>query len=120
MDSMAHLVERPGQTNNTMDITTDYNAVLAAVSRATGIPESLIFSHRKGQIYYDARWIAVQLLSDLGYYTRQISDVSGMTPRNINLILSAVRIRANSSWKQFGNELEACRKALGITAASPA
>ena len=50
-----------------MDSVSDYKAVLAAVSRATGIPEAFIFSHRMGQIYRDARWIAVRLLADLGY-----------------------------------------------------
>lgn len=101
-----------------MDSLSDYQAVLAAVSRATGIPETFIFSRRKGQIYYDARWIAVQLLADLGYYSGQIADITGMTARNVNLIISTIRSREFSTWKQFGNELEACRKALGITAAS--
>lgn len=99
-----------------MDTTHDYAAVLAAVSRATGIPEAWIFSKRRGQIYYDARWIAVQLLSDLGYYPGQIADTVGMTSRGVTMILASVRTRNNSTWKQFGNELEACRKALGITA----
>jgi hypothetical protein len=101
-----------------MDSLTDYKAVLAAVSRATGIPEAFIFSKRKGQIYYDARWIAVQLMDDLGYYPNQIAETTGMTARNVNHILSAIKIREFSSWRQFGNELEACRKALGITATS--
>lgn len=99
-----------------MDIGRDYGAVLAAVSRATGIQEEFIFSKRRGQIYYDARWIVVQLLADLGYYTGQIANVTGMTGRNVNLILSQVPTRGNSSWKQFGRQLEACRNALGIEA----
>ena len=102
------------ETNKIMDYVSDYKAVLAAVSRATGIPEAHIFTKRKGQIYYDARWIAVQLMTDLGYYAGQIADVTGMTSRNINLILCTLKQRNNSTWKQFGNELEACRKALGI------
>ena len=97
-----------------MDSLTDYTAVVAAVSRATGIPEPLIFSRKRGQIYYDARWIAVQLLDDLGYYPGQIADMGGMTARHVNEILSAVRQRDASSWKQFGRQLEACRKALGV------
>ena len=115
---MAQSVEGVGKTSGNMDTFTDYIAVISAVSRATGIPESQIFSRRKGQINCDARWIAVQLLSDLGYYSQQIADLSGMTPRNVNLILSTIRVREFSSWKQFGRELEACRKALGITATS--
>ena len=97
-----------------MDRMADFQAVLAAVSRATGIPEAHIFTHRMGQIYSDARWIAVQLLDDLGYYPGQIADFTGMTPRNVNRILGALRVRQPSTWRQFGRELEACRKALGI------
>lgn len=99
-----------------MDRLKDYQAVMAAVSRATGIPEAFIFSHRMGQIYKDARWIAVRLLADLGYYSGQIAELTGMTPRNVNRIISTIQIREFSTWRQFGNELDACRKALGITA----
>ena len=98
-----------------MDRANDYQAVMAAVSRATGIPETFIFSKRKGQIYYDARWIAVQLFADLGYYSGQIADMAGMTVRNVNLVLSQLKQREPSTWRQFRSELEACRKALGIT-----
>lgn len=101
-----------------MDSVSDYKAVLAAVSRATGIPETHIFTKRRGQIYYDARWIAVRLLADLGYYANQIAETTGMTSRNVNRILSAIGTRGISTWRQFGSELEACRKALGITATS--
>ena len=97
-----------------MGTTQDFAAVLAAVSRATGIPEAWIFSKRKGQVYYDARWIAVQLMTDLGYYPGQIADITGMTARNVNLILSTLRLRESSTWRQFRDELEACRKTMGI------
>lgn len=106
------MTPRKGPTN--MGTTQDFAAVLAAVSRATGIPEAWIFSKRKGQVYYDARWIAVQLMTDLGYYPGQIADVTGMTARNVNLILSTLRLREPSTWRQFRDELEACRKAMGI------
>lgn len=103
-----------------MDTLADYKAVLAAVSRATGIPEAHIFTKRRGQIYYDARWMAVQLMADLGYYAGQISNVTGTTSRNVNLIITALKGRDNSTWKQFGRGLEACRKALGIPQAQEA
>ena len=98
-----------------MNTTQDFAAVLAAVSRATGIPEAWIFSTRKGQIYCDARWIAVRLLTDLGYYPGQIADVTGMTPRHVNRILEQLQSRNVSTWRQFGQELDACRTALGLT-----
>ena len=97
-----------------MDSVSDYKAVLAAVSRSTGIPETLIFSHRMGQVYSDARWIAVRLLADLGYYSGQIADLTGLTPRHVNRIISTIRGRNPSTWRQFGQELDACRTALGL------
>lgn len=115
---LARDVESERKRTRHMDSLSDYKAVLAAVSRATGIPEAFIFSRRKGQIYYDARWIAVRLLADLGYYSGQIAELTGMTQRNINRIISTIQFREFSTWRQFGNELDACRKALGITAAS--
>lgn len=101
-----------------MDKTDDLRRVLAAVSQATGIPETGIFSKRRGQEYYDARWIAVQLLSDLGYYPGQIADLTGMTPRNVTGILATVKVRCNTIWKQFSRRMEACRNALGIQPAA--
>ena len=98
-----------------MDTTKDLQAVLSAVSRATGIPEAWIFSKRKGQIYYDARWIAVRLLTDLGYYPGQIADVSGLTRRHVNRIIETIQDRNASTWRQFGQELDACRTALGLS-----
>lgn len=97
-----------------MNSAQDFKAVLAAVSRATLIPEDRIFSRCKGQEHLDARWMAVQLLIDLGYYDRQIADVTGMSQRAINNIRSDVKKRANGTWKQFGKNLEAARKLLGI------
>lgn len=100
-----------------MDSTQDFKAVLAAVSRATFIPEDRIFSRCMGQEHRDARWMAVQLLIDLGYYDRQISEMSGMTQRAINKIRAEASKRANGTWKQFGKNLEAARKLLGIQTA---
>lgn len=97
-----------------MDSTSDFKAILAAVSRTTWIPEDKIFSKCRGQEYSDARWMAVQLLIDMGYYDRQIADLTGMSQRSINNIRTEALKRANGSWKQFGKNLEAARKALGI------
>lgn len=98
-----------------MDTTNDFKAVLAAVSRATFIPEDRIFSRCRGQENLDARWMAVQLLVDLGYYDRQIADITGMSQRAINKIRAAAANRANGTWKQFRTNLEAARNLLGIT-----
>lgn len=99
-----------------MDSIDDLRMVLSAVSRATGIREDQIFSRKRGQIYYDARWIAVQLLIDKGYYDGQIADMVGITRRNVCRIRQDIGKREGNSWKQFGRQLEVCRNALGICA----
>lgn len=101
------------EIGNTMrDMKEELNAVLAAVSRATGIPEGWIFSKRRGQDYYDARWIAVQVLSDKGYYPGTIADLTGMTRRNVCKILNAIRERKGCTWEMFSRRLELVRNAM--------
>lgn len=97
-------------------MTKDFNAVLTAVSRATGIPEPHIFSKRRGQNYYDARWIAVQMLNDMGYYSSSIAEMTGMTQRNINKILTSIQDRKGCTWEMFSKRLERVRNAMGTQA----
>lgn len=94
-------------------MTRDYNAVLTAVSRATGIPEPQIFSKCRGQNYYDARWIAVQMLNEMGYYSSSIAEMTGMTRRNVNKILTNIHNRSGCTWQMFSRRLECVRKAMG-------
>lgn len=96
-----------------MNSAQDLKHVLTVVSLVTGIPESHIFTHRRGQEYYDARWIAVQLLSELGYYPGQIVNLVGGSVRNVNKILSAVKERKGITWRIFVSKLELCRNAMG-------
>ena len=102
------------ENQSIMNSTQDLMAVLEAVSRISEIPAEKIFSQLRGQEYYDARWLAIQLLSDMGYYSGRIANMTGMTHRNVNLILAAIKQKKNSTWKMFGRNLEACRKVLGI------
>ena len=98
-----------------MNSTQDMLAVLEAVSRITEVPQGKIFSRQRGQEYLDARWMAVQLLNDMGYYSCRISQLSGMTTRNVNLILTGIKQKQNSTWLMFRKNLEECRKVLGIS-----
>ncbi len=99
-----------------MDSTNDFRQILAAVSRVTGIGEEKIFSMKRGQEFYDARWMVVQLLCERGYYDKQIADLVGMSQRNVSRIRVEAPARACSAWTQFRNRLEAVRTALGIQA----
>lgn len=110
---VAQFVKWQEQNDTYMNSTEDLRQVLTVVSLVTGIPEGHIFTHRRGQQYYDARWIAVQLLSDLGYYPSQIVNLVGGTLRNVNKILAAVRERKGTTWRIFLSKLELCRNAMG-------
>lgn len=110
---VAQFVKWQEQNDTYMHSTEDLRQVLTVVSLVTGIPEGHIFTHRRGQQYYDARWIAVQLLSDLGYYPSQIVDLVGGSLRNVNKILAAVRERKGTTWRIFLSKLELCRNAMG-------
>jgi hypothetical protein len=55
-------------------------------------------------------------MTDLGYDPGQIADATGLTPRHVNRILETLQTRNASTWRQFGQELDACRTALGLSA----
>lgn len=97
-----------------MSACSDLAAVLEAVARTSGIPAEKILRRYRGQEFLDARWLAVQLLCDLGYYSRQVAAMTGMTARNVNMILTGIRRKQNNTWRLFGKNLEECRKLLGI------
>ena len=111
---MAQDVDCRTETQNVMNSVQDLMAVIEAVSRISEIPAEKIFSKQRSQEYLDARWLAVQLLYDMGYYSGRIANLTGMTHRNVNLILTAIRQKKNNTWKMFGRNLEECRKVLGI------
>ena len=111
---LAQDVDCRTETQIVMNSVQDLMAVIEAVSRISEIPAEKIFSKQRGQEYYDARWLAIQLLSDMGYYSSRISNLTGMTQRNVNLILTSIKQKKNSTWKMFGRNLEECRKVLGI------
>ena len=89
----------------------DLDAIINAVAEAMDLKPSQILCKRKFKETIDARWIAVCLLSEKGYYSSRIAEWMRMTARNVNLILSSIHLRLATE-KQLRNNLEAARKYL--------
>ena len=89
----------------------DFESIINAVAEAMDLRPCQILCKRKFKETIDARWIAVCLMSERGYYSSRIAEWMGMTTRNVNLILSSIHLRLTTE-KQLRSNLEAARKYL--------
>ena len=89
----------------------DLEDVVNAVAEATDLKPCQILCRRRFQETIDAKWIAVYLLREMGYYPPRIAEWMGMTTRNVNLIISEMNLRMSEK-KQLRSNLELARKYL--------
>ena len=92
----------------------DFCNILNVVSEISELEIPEILSAKKSQEYKDARWIVVQLLSDMGYYPSKICALTGLSTRTITRVLTDMRSRRDISWKMLRKNLAECRSLLGI------
>ena len=90
----------------------DLESIINAVAEAMDLRPCQILCKRKFKETIDARWIAVCLLSEKGYYSSRIAEWMGMTTRNVNYILFSVETRLSLQDKALSNILERARKEL--------
>lgn len=83
-----------------------------AVSRLTGLTEEQILGERKSREIVDARWMAVKLMREAGYYPSQIAPFFGMGTRNVQIILMLFddRVRYASDSMLRNNYEEAAKR----------
>ena len=91
----------------------DLEQIINAVAEATDLSPCQILCKRRFKETIDARWIAVCLLSEKGYYSTRIAEWMGMTTRNVNLILSSIGFRILTE-KKLRRDLESARKYLSM------
>ena len=89
----------------------EFEKIINAVAEVMDLRPCQILCKRKFKETIDARWIAVYLLAEKGYYSSRIAEWMGMTIRNVNLILSSIHLRLATE-KQLRSNLEAARKYL--------
>ena len=90
-----------------------FDRIIQAVADASDLTTSQIVSKRRFPDSLDARWIAVKLLRDEGFYSSRIAELMSMTTRNVNHIIYAVEIRLSHDDRPLKQLLETSRKHLG-------
>ena len=86
--------------------------IIQAVADAAELTPCQILCKRRYPETIDARWIAVKLMREEGFYSSKIADFMGMTTRNVNYILFSVETRLSLPDKALSNILERARKEL--------
>lgn len=89
----------------------DLEKIVNAVAEAMDLRPCQILCRRRFRETIDARWIAVCLLSEEGYYSTRIAEWMGMTSRNVNIILSSMSLRLSTE-KKLRRDMEEARKHL--------
>ena len=90
-----------------------FDTIIKAVAEAADLTTSQVLNRRRFPESLDARWIAVKLLRDEGFYSARIADLMGMSQRNVNRIIYSVEMRLSSGDRLLRQLLEASRKHLG-------
>lgn len=90
-----------------------FDIVIKAVAEAADLTPSQVLNRRRFPESLDARWVAVKLLKEHGFYSARIADLMGMSQRNVNHIIYSVEMRLSSGDRQLRLLLETSRKYLG-------
>lgn len=90
-----------------------FEEIIKAVADASDLTPCQILCRRRFPETIDARWIAVKLLKEEGFYTSRIADLMHMTTRNVNHIIYSVEIRLSKNDKSLECLLETTKKHLG-------
>lgn len=104
--------------SETMKSEEDFRNVLSVVAEVTEVEASQVFSGRKNPELTDARWIVVQLLNEMGYYSGRICSLTGLSTRSVTRILTEIDSRQGAGWKMLRRNLADCRLALGLSSDS--
>lgn len=92
---------------------TDFERIIKAVADAADLNPCQILCRRRFPETMDARWIAVKLLREAGFYSSQVARLMNMTTRNVNHIIYSVEIRLSNNDRSLEYLLETSRKHLG-------
>lgn len=91
-----------------------FQDTLKAVVEETEVSSELILSGCKQEDVIDARSLLIKLLRDMGFYPIQISKITGLNSRSVNLFLLGFGERINSR-KIMRINYERLKNNLGIT-----
>lgn len=104
------ICELSGENRNTMRA--DFERIIKAVADAADLNPCQLLCRRRFPETMDARWIAVKLLREAGFYSSQVARLMNMTTRNVNHIIYSVEIRLSNNDRSLEYLLETSRKHL--------
>ena len=90
----------------------DFGKVIKVVTELMDVTDQEILGKSRREEVVDARWIAILLMREKGYNTRQISMLMLHPERTINHALSSIEDRVRYSHNGLGNILAIARKQL--------
>lgn len=90
----------------------DFERIIKSVADAADLNPCQLLCKRRFPETMDARWIAVKLLKEEGFYSSQVARLMNMTTRNVNHIIYSVEIRLSKNDKSLEYLLETSRKHL--------
>ena len=95
----------------------EFHRIIQAVADAADLAPCQILCKRRYPETIDARWIAVKLMREEGFYSSKIANFMGMTTRNVNYILFSVETRLSLQDKALIRTLPSLttKKATGTT-----
>ena len=88
----------------------DFGKVIKVVTELMDVTDQEILGKSRRVDIVDARWIAILLMREKGYNTRQISMLMLHPERTINHALSGIEDRVRYSHNGLGNILAIARK----------
>lgn len=91
----------------------DFERIVKAVADAADLSPCQLLCKRRFPETMNARWIAVKLLREEGFYSSQVARFMNMTTRNVNRIIYSVEIRLSNNDRSLEYLLETSRKYLG-------
>lgn len=90
-----------------------FSKVMKVVSELMEVSEQDILGKSREYEVVDARWMAIYLMKEKGYTSKQIAPLMNHPIRTINHALSRFYVRAKSPEKCLGNTLATARQMLG-------
>lgn len=95
-----------------MNIKEIYRQVLLTVAEVTAVSVKDIAGKSRRQDLVDARWIAIIIMHDKGFYAGQISRLMGMSERHIDRIIEEYPDRLKYGGLVFQTNLRTARDIL--------
>lgn len=89
-----------------------FGKVMKVVTELMGVSEQDVLGKSREYEVVDARWIAIYLMRERGYTTKQIATLMHHPIRTINHALNLFPIRAKSPNSSLGNTLAIARQQL--------